>query len=43
MLRVPDAWPIAAGGTEVITALIVAGIATDAPTPARISGVASCD
>ncbi len=34
----PDAWPIAAGGTEVITALIVTGIATDAPQPASSRG-----
>ena len=33
---------MAAGGTEVITALIVAGIATDAPQPATSSGATRC-
>ena len=42
MLRVPEAWPMAAGGTAVITALIVAGIATDTPHPASSSGATSC-
>src|SRR6266568_5522911 len=42
MLRVPDALPMAAGGTEVITALIVAGIATDTPQPASSNGATRC-
>ena len=38
----PEALPMAADGTAVITALIVAGIASDTPHPASISGGTSC-
>ena len=42
MLKVPEAWPMSAGGTAVITALCVAGIASDTPQPASTSGTTSC-
>ena len=38
----PEAWPIAAGGAAVITALIVAGIATETPHPVSSSGATRC-
>ena len=38
VLKVPDAWPIAAGGMEDITELCVAGMAMEIPSPAMASG-----
>ncbi len=38
MLNVPEALPMSAGSTAVITTLCVGGIATDTPEPAKISG-----
>ena len=38
VLKVPDAWPIAAGGMEDITELWVAGMAMEIPSPAMTSG-----
>jgi len=38
ILRVPEAGPMAAGGTVVMTALMVAGMASDTPLPVMTSG-----
>jgi hypothetical protein len=38
MLNVPEALPMSAGATAVITTLCVGGMATDTPEPASISG-----
>ena len=38
MLNVPDALPMLSGGTELMTALWIAGSAIETPAPAIISG-----
>jgi hypothetical protein len=38
MLKVPEAGPMSAGPTEVITTLCVGGMASDTPAPASTSG-----
>jgi hypothetical protein len=38
MLKVPDALPISVCATELKTAFCAAGIATETPAPAMISG-----
>ncbi len=41
MLNVPDAFPMSAGATAVITTLWVGAIASDTPEPASTSGATS--
>jgi hypothetical protein len=41
MVNVPEAFPMSAGPTEVITTLCVGAIASDTPEPASTSGSTS--